>query len=126
MELIEPAVRGTLNVLRSCTKAQSVKRVVLTSSMATVMSKRFTQTTNILIDETWFSDPLFGQETQVNCYLIFFNCFNLIIIIVAVLYRLHVTCMFIFYVGTHVHCNYTSKLEYIYFKLANEFLFGEK
>ncbi|EYU34232.1 hypothetical protein MIMGU_mgv1a0266902mg, partial [Erythranthe guttata] len=72
-ELIEPAVKGTMNVLSSCVKKKgSIKRVVLTSSIAAVMYKRgITQlfntsqtTTTTIIDETWFSDPSYCQETQ--------------------------------------------------------------
>ncbi|XP_041999835.1 phenylacetaldehyde reductase-like [Salvia splendens] len=40
VELIEPAVKGTLNVLGSCGKAQSVKIVVLTCSMVTIAFKK--------------------------------------------------------------------------------------
>nr|CAN73813.1 hypothetical protein VITISV_028795 [Vitis vinifera] len=36
VELIDPAVKGTLNVLRSCAKVPSIRRVVVTSSMAAV------------------------------------------------------------------------------------------
>ncbi|KAG1330611.1 putative anthocyanidin reductase [Cocos nucifera] len=34
--LIDPAIRGTANVLKSCSKASSVRRVVLTSTCAAV------------------------------------------------------------------------------------------
>jgi len=33
-EIIEPAIRGTLNVLRSCKRVESVRRVVCTSSLS--------------------------------------------------------------------------------------------
>ena len=35
-DLVDPALRGTLNVLRACDKSKSVKKVVLTSSVAAV------------------------------------------------------------------------------------------
>lgn len=35
-ELVEPALKGTLNVLNSCAKSSQVKRVVLTSSFAAI------------------------------------------------------------------------------------------
>ncbi|PIA53495.1 hypothetical protein AQUCO_00900233v1 [Aquilegia coerulea] len=63
-ELIEPAVKGTLNVLTSCAKRPSIRRVVLTSSMAAVAYKRNAQTAGAVIDETWFSDPDFVRESQ--------------------------------------------------------------
>ncbi|XP_078148314.1 phenylacetaldehyde reductase-like isoform X1 [Carex rostrata] len=56
-ELIDPAVKGTLNVLRSCSKAATVKRVVMTSSMAAVSNNGRPRSTDAVIDETWFSIP---------------------------------------------------------------------
>lgn len=64
MELIEPAVDGTLNVLRSCSKAR-VKRVVITSSIAAVNLNRNYQGPDVVIDETWFSDSQHCKETEV-------------------------------------------------------------
>ncbi|CAA2966124.1 putative anthocyanidin reductase [Olea europaea var. sylvestris] len=37
--IVDPAIRGTLNVLKSCSKTSSVKRVVFTSSISTMTSK---------------------------------------------------------------------------------------
>ncbi|KAJ7961633.1 cinnamoyl-CoA reductase 1-like [Quillaja saponaria] len=48
-ELLDPAVKGTLNVLKSCAKAPSVKRD--------------------FVDETWFSDPQFCRESGLWCVL---------------------------------------------------------
>ncbi|CAA3032556.1 cinnamoyl- reductase 1-like [Olea europaea subsp. europaea] len=63
-ELLEPAIKGTLNVLKSCTKVPSVKRVVITSSMASVMNNGRPLTPDVVIDETWFSNPAFCEETK--------------------------------------------------------------
>jgi anthocyanidin reductase len=54
-DLIKPAVDGTLNVLRACTKAETVKRVVVTSSGAALMINELEEH-NQDIDETCWTD----------------------------------------------------------------------
>ena len=61
-ELIDPAVKGTLNVLQSCVKFRSVTRVVLTSSIATVMMSGTPLTSDVVLDETWYSDTHFCEQ----------------------------------------------------------------
>ncbi|CAN6722578.1 unnamed protein product [Malus baccata var. baccata] len=63
-ELVEPAVKGTLNVLQSCVKSPAVKRVVMTSSMAAVMSTGKPLTSDVVVDETYYSDPLFCEKIK--------------------------------------------------------------
>ncbi|KAL6328015.1 hypothetical protein AAG906_033279 [Vitis piasezkii] len=60
VELIDPAVNGTLNVLRSCTKVPSIRRVVVTSSIVATIFNGKTLTPDVIVDETWFSDPAFS------------------------------------------------------------------
>ncbi|KAL1225197.1 Phenylacetaldehyde reductase [Cardamine amara subsp. amara] len=57
IELIDPAVKGTLNVLKTCTKVSSVKRVIVTSSMAAVLFPLPPLGPNDSVDESCFSDP---------------------------------------------------------------------
>ncbi|XP_030443755.1 phenylacetaldehyde reductase-like isoform X1 [Syzygium oleosum] len=63
-DIVDPAVKGTLNVLRSCAKVPSIKRVVLTSSMAAVVCNGKPLTSDVVVDETWFSDPAFCKESK--------------------------------------------------------------
>ncbi|KAH9296101.1 hypothetical protein KI387_039689, partial [Taxus chinensis] len=63
-ELLDPAVQGTLNVLDACNKTSSVKRVVVTSSVAAVTYNRRTRAPDVVVDETWFSDPDYCREVQ--------------------------------------------------------------
>ena len=65
-ELIEPALYGTLNVLGSCAKNPTVKRVVLTSSVAAVAYNGRPRTSDVIIDETLFSDPESCKENKVR------------------------------------------------------------
>ncbi|KAJ7560504.1 hypothetical protein O6H91_04G132800 [Diphasiastrum complanatum] len=68
MEMIEPAVNGTLNVLSSCAKAPSVKRVVLTSSTAAI---RFRDgfPANSQLDETSWSSIEFCTKHKIWYHL---------------------------------------------------------
>ncbi|CAI0455564.1 unnamed protein product [Linum tenue] len=61
-EMIDPAVKGTLNVLKSCAKYPSVKRMVLTSSVASVVYTGKPVDQDSVADETWLSDPEFCKE----------------------------------------------------------------
>ncbi|CAH1416526.1 unnamed protein product [Lactuca virosa] len=56
-QLLDPAVKGTLNVLKSAAKIPSLKRVVLTSSIAAVICGVKPPEFGAVVDETWFSDP---------------------------------------------------------------------
>ncbi|KAK4278648.1 hypothetical protein QN277_016469 [Acacia crassicarpa] len=63
--LIDPAVKGTLNVLKSCAKSPSVKRVILTSSVAAVLYNGKPLTSEVVVDETWFSNPDICREYKI-------------------------------------------------------------
>ncbi|KAK9288037.1 hypothetical protein L1049_016482 [Liquidambar formosana] len=64
-KLIDPTLKGTLNVLHSCAKTRSVKRVVLLSSLAAVAYNGRPLTSDVVVDETWFSDPDFCKESEI-------------------------------------------------------------
>ncbi|GAA0142280.1 dehydratase [Lithospermum erythrorhizon] len=63
-ELIDPAVKGTLNVLGSCVKCLSVKRVVLTSSIAAVLYNGKPAVPNVVVDDSWWSSSDFCKENK--------------------------------------------------------------
>ncbi|AES68255.2 cinnamyl-alcohol dehydrogenase-like protein [Medicago truncatula] len=63
-ELIDPALKGTLNVLNSCAKSPSLKRVVLTSSIAAVAYNGKPRTPDVVVDETWFTDADFCAKSN--------------------------------------------------------------
>ncbi|KAG8388988.1 hypothetical protein BUALT_Bualt02G0182700 [Buddleja alternifolia] len=63
-ELIDPAVKGTLNVLGSVARTPSVKRVIVTSSEAAIVFNHKPRGADAVIDETWWSDPDYCRENQ--------------------------------------------------------------
>ena len=58
-------MKGTLNVLSSCAKSTSLRRVVLTSSVAAVAYNKKPRTPDVVVDETWFTDPNHCKELKV-------------------------------------------------------------
>ncbi|XP_011034793.1 PREDICTED: cinnamoyl-CoA reductase 2-like [Populus euphratica] len=62
VELIEPAVKGTLNVLRACDEAK-VKRVVVVSSVVAVCMNPSLPKGQVM-DENWWSDKEYCRATK--------------------------------------------------------------
>ena len=63
--VIDAAVKGTLNVLTSCAKVPSTRSIVVTSSVAAVAFNGKPLSLDVVVDETWFSEPKFCEETKV-------------------------------------------------------------
>ncbi|GJS45932.1 cinnamoyl-CoA reductase 1-like protein [Tanacetum coccineum] len=63
-ELIDHALKGTLKVLGSCSKASTVKRVVVTSSVAAVAYNGRPRILEVVEDETWFFDQDICSENM--------------------------------------------------------------
>jgi len=59
-DLVDPAVKGTTNVLASCKKAGTVKRVVLTSSMAAVTDEPDTK--HVYTEADWNEKSSLGRN----------------------------------------------------------------
>nr|WCO08407.1 dihydroflavonol-4-reductase [Bougainvillea spectabilis] len=69
-DVLDPAVKGTINVLTSCKRSPSVKRVVFTSSLATSLHCGRSLTSDQVVDESWFSQPQFCQGSDVMWYVL--------------------------------------------------------
>ncbi|XP_057550158.1 phenylacetaldehyde reductase-like [Amaranthus tricolor] len=71
VDVIDPAVKGTLNVLSACKRDSSVRRVVLTSSTAAVLFTGQPLEPDVVVDETWFSKPQYcGKYPSMKWYII--------------------------------------------------------
>ncbi|KAK9129125.1 hypothetical protein Sjap_009612 [Stephania japonica] len=63
-EILDPAIKGTLNVLKSCKRSSSVKRVILTSSSAAVRVREDFET-NVPLNESSWSSVELCQRLQI-------------------------------------------------------------
>jgi len=70
--VIKPAINGTLNVLKSCTKSKTVKRVVVTSSAATVSVNESAEQ-NQYIDESCWTDVDFLQTKKPPTWVVSYS-----------------------------------------------------
>ncbi|KAL5976085.1 hypothetical protein ACLOJK_020415 [Asimina triloba] len=52
-DMIKPSINGVLNILKSCAKVKTVKRVVYTSSIAAVQRNELTGTDLVLDEDNW-------------------------------------------------------------------------
>ncbi|KAL3677880.1 hypothetical protein R1sor_020836 [Riccia sorocarpa] len=62
--LIEPTVKGILNVLRACAKSSTVKRVVMTSSCSAIRYDYPQNEENKILDETCWTNLDYCKENQ--------------------------------------------------------------
>lgn len=64
-KMIEPAVKGTINLLQACSRTRTVKRVVFTSSISTITGRDdedkwisvVDESSNVSIDRVWEAKP---------------------------------------------------------------------
>ena len=75
-EILNPAIEGTLNVLRSCHKNPSLRRVVLTSSSSAARARDDLDPKIPLDDSSWSSVELCERLEVVlkfSCHVFFFS-----------------------------------------------------
>ncbi|XP_058089151.1 anthocyanidin reductase-like [Magnolia sinica] len=65
-DMIKPAINGTLDVLKSCVKTKTVKRVVYTSSVAAVARKKLTRIGHVLTEESWSDVEYLTSKKQLS------------------------------------------------------------
>ncbi|MBA0851073.1 hypothetical protein Goshw_012684 [Gossypium schwendimanii] len=69
-EMVEPIVKGTLNVLGSYAKVPSIKGVLINFSIAALILIGKPLADDVVVDETWFSDPVVCEKLKVFDFLL--------------------------------------------------------
>lgn len=67
-KVIKPTVNGVLNIMRSCCKAKTVKRLIYTSTTGTVAVQRHPQPE---FNESFWTDIDFCKEQKMTAWVIF-------------------------------------------------------
>ncbi|CAE5962484.1 unnamed protein product [Arabidopsis arenosa] len=65
-DMIKPAIQGVINVLKSCLKSKSVKRVIYTSSAAAVSINNDSGTGLVMNEENWTDIEFLREEKPFN------------------------------------------------------------
>ncbi|KAF2602460.1 hypothetical protein F2Q70_00026107 [Brassica cretica] len=65
-DMIKPAVQGVINVLKSCLKSNSIKRVIYTSSAAAVSINSISEPGLVMTEENWSDVDFLTKEKPFN------------------------------------------------------------
>lgn len=81
--MIKPTIDGVVNLFKSCVKAKTVKRVVYTSTAATVNIQPFRKT---VYDETSWTDVEFCKNVKMTSWVIIIVIIIIIKLFIEVIY----------------------------------------
>lgn len=84
-KIIDPAIKGTLNVLQSCLKSKSVKKVVFTSSISTLTAKGTDGNWKEVVDESCQTPIDHVWNTKASGWVILFSFSSLVSVVINLL-----------------------------------------
>lgn len=84
-KIIDPAIKGILNVLKSCLKSKSVKKVVYTSSISTLTAKDTDGNWKEVVDESCQTPIDHVWNTKASGWVILFTFSSLVSLVIKLL-----------------------------------------